>query len=54
MSSAIRLEVGCPRPSFALFVPVGVGLASRRVIDVFPFTHHVECVAILEPAAKGS
>ncbi|MYQ82538.1 hypothetical protein GTY51_02515 [Streptomyces sp. SID4936] len=21
---------------------------------VFPMTHHVECVAILEPAAKGS
>lgn len=22
--------------------------------DVFPMTHHVECVAILEPVAKGS
>lgn len=22
--------------------------------DIFPMTHHVECVAILEPAAKGS
>jgi hypothetical protein len=21
--------------------------------DVFPMTHHVECVAILEPVAKG-
>ena len=25
-----------------------------RVFDLFPMTHHVECVAILEPAAKGS
>ncbi|WP_423834068.1 class I SAM-dependent RNA methyltransferase [Streptomyces manipurensis] len=24
-----------------------------RVFDLFPMTHHVECVAILEPAAKG-
>lgn len=23
-------------------------------LDLFPMTHHVECVAILEPAAKGS
>jgi NAD(P)-dependent dehydrogenase (short-subunit alcohol dehydrogenase family) len=23
------------------------------VCDIFPMTHHVECVAILEPAAKG-
>ncbi|QHC31834.1 hypothetical protein GR129_26605 [Streptomyces sp. HF10] len=27
---------------------------SRVVSDLFPMTHHVECVAILEPAAKGS
>ncbi|MGW7521601.1 class I SAM-dependent RNA methyltransferase [Streptomyces sp. NPDC054796] len=25
-----------------------------RAFDLFPMTHHVECVAILEPAAKGS
>jgi tRNA/tmRNA/rRNA uracil-C5-methylase (TrmA/RlmC/RlmD family) len=24
-----------------------------RVFDLFPMTHHVECVAILEPVAKG-
>ena len=23
-------------------------------VDVFPMTHHVECVAILEPVAKPS
>ncbi|SDT77125.1 hypothetical protein SAMN05428941_6010 [Streptomyces sp. 2114.2] len=22
--------------------------------DIFPMTHHVECVAILEPAGKGA
>ena len=22
--------------------------------ELFPFTHHVECVAIVEPVAKGS
>lgn len=25
-----------------------------ELLHVFPMTHHVECVAILEPAAKGS
>ncbi|GAB3955131.1 class I SAM-dependent RNA methyltransferase [Streptomyces sparsus] len=25
-----------------------------RAFDLFPMTHHVECVAILEPATKGS
>jgi hypothetical protein len=25
-----------------------------RAFDLFPMTHHVECVAILEPVAKGS
>ncbi|KJY23083.1 MULTISPECIES: class I SAM-dependent RNA methyltransferase [unclassified Streptomyces] len=25
-----------------------------RVFDLFPMTHHVECVAILEPVAKGA
>lgn len=25
-----------------------------RAFDLFPMTHHVECVAILEPAAKGA
>ena len=29
------------------------GSRTLRAFDLFPMTHHVECVAILEPAAKG-
>ncbi|MWA14154.1 class I SAM-dependent RNA methyltransferase [Streptomyces sp. BA2] len=32
----------------------GYRVRSLRAFDLFPMTHHVECVAILEPAAKGS
>ncbi|MFY1679202.1 class I SAM-dependent RNA methyltransferase [Streptomyces sp. WMMC905] len=32
----------------------GYRVRTLRVFDLFPMTHHVECVAILEPAAKGS
>ncbi|MEW2139608.1 class I SAM-dependent RNA methyltransferase [Streptomyces sp. NPDC005409] len=31
----------------------GYKVRTLRVFDLFPMTHHVECVAILEPAAKG-
>jgi hypothetical protein len=27
----------------------GYRLASLRAFDLFPMTHHVECVALLEP-----
>jgi hypothetical protein len=30
------------------------GFKMIRFSDLFPMTHHVECVAILEPAGKGS
>jgi tRNA/tmRNA/rRNA uracil-C5-methylase (TrmA/RlmC/RlmD family) len=30
---------------------LGWRLTSLRVFDLFPMTHHVECVALLEPAA---
>ena len=43
MNDAYLAVVGCARADL-----VGV-----RVFDAFPLTHHVECVAILEPAAKG-
>ncbi|MEG3629963.1 class I SAM-dependent RNA methyltransferase [Streptomyces poriticola] len=32
----------------------GYRVRTLRVFDLFPMTHHVECVAILELAAKGS
>ncbi|PPS90163.1 class I SAM-dependent RNA methyltransferase [Streptomyces sp. MH60] len=32
----------------------GYRVRMLRVFDLFPMTHHVECVAILEPAGKGS
>ncbi|MFD9887494.1 class I SAM-dependent RNA methyltransferase [Streptomyces alboflavus] len=32
----------------------GYKVRMLRAFDLFPMTHHVECVAILEPAAKGS
>ncbi|MET8676797.1 class I SAM-dependent RNA methyltransferase [Streptomyces sp. NPDC004647] len=32
----------------------GYQLASLRAFDLFPMTHHVECVAILKPAAKDA
>ncbi|MFD8632002.1 MULTISPECIES: class I SAM-dependent RNA methyltransferase [unclassified Streptomyces] len=31
----------------------GYRVRTLRVFDLFPMTHHVECVAILEPAEKG-
>ena len=30
---------------------VGYGMRSLRAFDAFPMTHHVECIAILEPVA---
>ncbi|MEV3991386.1 class I SAM-dependent RNA methyltransferase [Streptomyces sp. NPDC049837] len=38
----------------AYFKEVGYRVRTLRAFDLFPMTHHVECVAILEPAAKGS
>ncbi|MBJ7903787.1 class I SAM-dependent RNA methyltransferase [Streptomyces sp. DSM 110735] len=36
------------------FGECGYRVRTLRAFDLFPMTHHVECVAILEPAAKGS
>ncbi|MFI1536170.1 class I SAM-dependent RNA methyltransferase [Streptomyces anandii] len=38
----------------AYFAEDGYRVRTLRAFDLFPMTHHVECVAILEPAAKGS
>jgi len=32
----------------------GYGMRSLRAFDAFPMTHHVECIAILEPLVKES
>ncbi|MFJ7777957.1 class I SAM-dependent RNA methyltransferase [Streptomyces yangpuensis] len=37
----------------AYFAEAGYKPRTLRVFDLFPMTHHVECVAILEPAEKG-
>ncbi|MET9960264.1 TRAM domain-containing protein [Streptomyces sp. NPDC006326] len=36
------------------FREAGYKPRTLRVFDLFPMTHHMECVAILEPAAKGA
>lgn len=33
--------------------PASTELPCAGCLDLFPMTHHVECVAILEPAEKG-
>ncbi|MFF3755445.1 class I SAM-dependent RNA methyltransferase [Streptomyces sp. NPDC002018] len=38
----------------AYFREGGYRPRTLRAFDLFPMTHHVECVAILEPAAKGA
>ncbi|MFD5764312.1 class I SAM-dependent RNA methyltransferase [Streptomyces sp. NPDC127049] len=35
------------------FAESGYRVRTLRAFDLFPMTHHVECVAILEPADKG-
>ncbi|WP_151775320.1 class I SAM-dependent RNA methyltransferase [Streptomyces abyssomicinicus] len=37
----------------AYFRDGGYRVRTLRVFDLFPMTHHVECVAILEPVKKG-
>ncbi|MFJ8587884.1 class I SAM-dependent RNA methyltransferase [Streptomyces sp. NPDC093595] len=37
----------------AYFRDTGYRVRTLRAFDLFPMTHHVECVAILEPADKG-
>ncbi|MER5730163.1 class I SAM-dependent RNA methyltransferase [Streptomyces sp. NPDC002138] len=38
----------------AYFKDNGYKVRTLRVFDLFPMTHHVECVAILEPIAKAA
>ena len=36
----------------AYFAEQGYGLSALRAFDLFPMTHHVECVALLEPTGS--
>ncbi|MFE2428637.1 class I SAM-dependent RNA methyltransferase [Streptomyces sp. NPDC059373] len=38
----------------AYFAAAGYRPLRLRAFDLFPMTHHVECVAVLEPVAKGA
>jgi tRNA/tmRNA/rRNA uracil-C5-methylase (TrmA/RlmC/RlmD family) len=38
----------------ATFAQLGYGLRDLRAFDLFPMTHHVECVALLEPLQRGA
>ncbi|MFC7302740.1 class I SAM-dependent RNA methyltransferase [Streptomyces monticola] len=38
----------------AYFQEGGYRVRTLRAFDLFPMTHHLECVAILEPAGKGA
>ena len=50
--------VACDPAALARDLGTAAGLGYRldtlRAFDLFPMTHHVECVAILVPAAHGS
>jgi len=51
---ARMIYVACDPASLArdvaLFAGHGYQLTQLRALDAFPMTHHVECVALLEPA----
>ncbi len=38
----------------ALFAELGYDLTGLRAFDLFPMTHHVECVAVLTPTGTGA
>lgn len=44
---------GGPGPGHRVLPGRGYRVRTLRAFDLFPMTSHVECVAILEPAAKG-
>jgi tRNA/tmRNA/rRNA uracil-C5-methylase (TrmA/RlmC/RlmD family) len=47
----VACDPGALGRDVAIFTEHGYRLISMRAFDLFPMTHHVECVAILEPAA---
>ncbi|MFI6043676.1 TRAM domain-containing protein [Nocardia sp. NPDC051321] len=48
------IHIGCDPAAFArdlgLYQAAGYRLTNLRAFDAFPGTHHVECIALLEPA----
>ncbi len=46
------IHIGCEAASFArdigLYLGAGYAVEEQRVVDSFPLTHHVECVAVLK------
>ena len=40
-----------PQVDVASFAEHGYALERLRAFDLFPMTHHVECVALLRPAS---
>jgi tRNA/tmRNA/rRNA uracil-C5-methylase (TrmA/RlmC/RlmD family) len=47
----VACDPGALARDVAIFAEHGYRLASLRAFDIFPMTHHVECVALLVPAA---
>ena len=51
------IHIGCEAASFArdigLYRGNGYAVEALRVFDAFPLTHHVECVALLDPTTVG-
>ncbi len=47
----VACDPGALARDVAIFAEHGYRLASLRAFDIFPMTHHVECVALLEPVA---
>ncbi|MGE5720619.1 MAG: class I SAM-dependent RNA methyltransferase, partial [Nocardioidaceae bacterium] len=49
----VACDPGALARDVAIFAEHGYRLASLRAFDIFPMTHHVECVALLVPAGAG-
>jgi tRNA/tmRNA/rRNA uracil-C5-methylase (TrmA/RlmC/RlmD family) len=49
----VACDPGALARDVAIFAEHGYRLASLRAFDIFPMTHHVECVALMVPAVAG-
>ena len=48
----VACDPGALARDVAIFAELGYRLESLRAFDIFPMTHHVECVALLVPTAE--